>query len=515
VPGPLPLSARWRRVPRHVVGLAGLALAAACAGGGGAGSGGAPDGAGSGAGPGRFQPHAFRPGEILAYELRDPKGLALGRVHSSFLRSEDGFAQFLTRVQQADGEAIEHVTVLRGDATPVRYKRLSSRTGRLALDFRDDEIRVFDGAEARQVLARTVNGAVMPADDLMVLAYVLSVEKPSAGDVRKIDVFDPVALERKVWSLSAQLDLDGHPVVELPHGRAVLDADGLVARFEHRDGRVLVPEIPPKPAPVVEYAPAWAYDRPAGARWSDREVKIVVKDGVLAGLLSVPDGDVVRRRWGRAHPPVVVYVGEGGGDRHGVAGPVHRGTWELFDHLADQGFAVLRLDERGVGASKGAADPALALEDTIAVLRWLERQEDVDPERRVLVGHGGGGLIAAAAARQLPVLALALMATPLPKTSTGLDFETILRETAVPTAVLQGLKDVDVSWKEDANGILDRLRRGKLGRDGPKQFFYERVDHLMKTEPKTSGPDRYRDATRRLDPQVLADLSGFLVGATR
>jgi uncharacterized protein len=109
----------------------------------------------------------------------------------------------------------------------------------------------------------------------------------------------------------------------------------------------------------------------------------------LAGTLTLPPGD-------GPFPAVALITGSGPQDRdETILG--HKPFWVLADHLTRQGIAVLRSDDRGIGASEGdfasATSEDFAL-DAAAAVAFLRRDPRIDPERVGLIGHSEGGLIA-------------------------------------------------------------------------------------------------------------------------
>jgi dipeptidyl aminopeptidase/acylaminoacyl peptidase len=88
----------------------------------------------------------------------------------------------------------------------------------------------------------------------------------------------------------------------------------------------------------------------------------------------------------------------------------------LADSLARRGIAVLRMDDRGTGASTGnhrTATSADFAEDIRAGLAYLRTRPEIDANRLGLVGHSEGGLIGPMVAVKEPTLrALVLMAGP-------------------------------------------------------------------------------------------------------
>ena len=126
----------------------------------------------------------------------------------------------------------------------------------------------------------------------------------------------------------------------------------------------------------------------------------------LAGTLTLPRGS-------GPHPAIVLIPGQGEVDRDGaVLG--HRFYHVLADDLTRRGFAVLRSDKRGLGASGGDFARATSYDfasDIQASLAFLRSRPEVDVRRIGLVGHSEGALVGAiVAGRDEQVAFLVLMA---------------------------------------------------------------------------------------------------------
>ncbi len=110
----------------------------------------------------------------------------------------------------------------------------------------------------------------------------------------------------------------------------------------------------------------------------------------IAGTLTIPTGD-------GPHPAVLLISGSGSQDRDGTLSG-HKLFLVIADHLSRRGFAVLRVDDRGVGGSTG--DPyeetvETMVSDVEASLAFLKSQKSIDPTRMGLIGHSvGGGMVA-------------------------------------------------------------------------------------------------------------------------
>ena len=109
----------------------------------------------------------------------------------------------------------------------------------------------------------------------------------------------------------------------------------------------------------------------------------------LAGTLTKPEG-------AGPFPAAVLITGSGAQDRDSeILG--HKPFAVIADHLARNGIAVLRYDDRGVGHSAGsnygATTGDLAV-DAKAGFDALAVRPDIDPTKIGFIGHSEGGLIA-------------------------------------------------------------------------------------------------------------------------
>lgn len=110
----------------------------------------------------------------------------------------------------------------------------------------------------------------------------------------------------------------------------------------------------------------------------------------LEGTLSVPRGSTSR------YPCLLLVSGSGQQNRDEELFQ-HRPFLVLADYLASRGIAVLRYDDRGVGASSGpldSADTRLFAEDAEAMFNALKGNAHVDARRLGIGGHSEGGAIA-------------------------------------------------------------------------------------------------------------------------
>jgi alpha-beta hydrolase superfamily lysophospholipase len=198
------------------------------------------------------------------------------------------------------------------------------------------------------------------------------------------------------------------PQVEL---RLQVDADGRLMGGAIPSQGVTIARVG-TPAASAALAPP-DYSAPSGAPYTAEEVRIPTPGGyTLAGTLTLPTS-----RPGRV-PAVVLITGSGLQDRDsaipGVEG--YRPFRQIADALSRRGIAVLRVDDRGAGASGG--DPTQATsadfaDDVRAELAYLRTRAEIDGRDLALIGHSEGGIIAPmVAVGDAGVKAVVLMAGP-------------------------------------------------------------------------------------------------------
>lgn len=128
--------------------------------------------------------------------------------------------------------------------------------------------------------------------------------------------------------------------------------------------------------------------------YQQREARYTSRDGTaLAGTLTLPTTAT-------RVPAVLLITGTGEQDRDETLSG-HKPFWVLADHLTRAGFAVLRVDDRGVGGSGGDTGNTGfdgKVEDVLAGMAWLATQPEIDGAKIGLLGHSEGGLLAPLAA---------------------------------------------------------------------------------------------------------------------
>jgi pimeloyl-ACP methyl ester carboxylesterase len=193
----------------------------------------------------------------------------------------------------------------------------------------------------------------------------------------------------------------------------------------------------------------------------------------LAGTLTMP-------RTGAPFPAVLLITGSGPQDRdETVFG--HKPFLILADYLTRRGIAVLRVDDRGVGGSRGNTSQATSedfAQDVLAGVEYLKTRKEIDPKRIGLVGHSEGGLIAPLAATQ----------------SSDVAFIVLLAGTGVPG---------DVIIEKQIANVLRRAGADQAAIDAAVQsrrLVYE----VVKTE---TDPNRAKEKIRQIIKDRIAALS--------
>ena len=181
-------------------------------------------------------------------------------------------------------------------------------------------------------------------------------------------------------------------------------------------------------------APRRPQDPAPNAPYSAIEVRIPHPAGhTLVGTLTIPAEKRLAR--GEKFAAVVLVTGSGPQNRdEELMG--HRPFAVIADSLARAGIAVLRYDDRGVGASTGDFAAATIVDfasDADIASNWLKARAEIDADRVGMVGHSEGAMIAPIVAAwqnagDAPARPLAFTVLLAPPAESGL--ETLVRQTA-------------------------------------------------------------------------------------
>ncbi len=301
------------------------------------------------------------------------------------------------------------------------------------------------------------------------------------------------------------------------------------------------------------------YSVPAGAPYTAEEVRVPHPSGFrLAGTLTLPTA-----RRGRV-PAVVTITGSGLQDRDQTIAVVSgfRPFRQVADTLGRRGIAVLRMDDRGYGASEGNGQQATTRDfatDIAAAVAYLRTRPEIDPDRIALAGHSEGGVIAPMVAADDPRLRAVVLIAGTSRTGrriieyqirNPLDRDTTLtaaqRDSAyranwaqvdsmaaqmpwlpffidydpLPTArrgrqpvlILQG--ETDRQGTADQARELEAALRDAGNRDVTLRVF-PNLNHLLIHDPDGMPAGYARLSSNRVDAQLLSVLADWLVEKLR
>jgi hypothetical protein len=126
----------------------------------------------------------------------------------------------------------------------------------------------------------------------------------------------------------------------------------------------------------------------------EHEVTFYSGSHILAGTLTLPDAPGFEGTF----PGVLLIPGSGQVDRNENTRKLHINAFqEIAADLANQGFASLRYDKRGVGESQGnfwEAGFYDNVSDATVALHFLKFNEFIQPEHFFILGHSEGAVIA-------------------------------------------------------------------------------------------------------------------------
>lgn len=124
----------------------------------------------------------------------------------------------------------------------------------------------------------------------------------------------------------------------------------------------------------------------------------------LAGTLTLPEG---KGPW-----PVAILISGSGPQNRNEEILGHKPFLVIADYLTRNGIAVLRFDDRGIGASEGNFKTATSADfatDVTAAVQFLQTRKDINAKKIGLIGHSEGGLIGPMVAAQTPTVAFVVM----------------------------------------------------------------------------------------------------------
>lgn len=144
--------------------------------------------------------------------------------------------------------------------------------------------------------------------------------------------------------------------------------------------------------------------------------------------------------------PVVILISGSGQQGRDCSIMGHKWFLVLADHLTKNGFAVLRVDDRGVGQTTGDvlhATSADFAKDVEQGINYLKTRKEIDTKKIGLIGHSEGGMIAPMiAARNKDVAYIVMLAGPGIGGAKINEEQNVagLRKPGVPDSVIQSFR---------------------------------------------------------------------------
>lgn len=351
----------------------------------------------------------FKPGQQAVWVF-EAEGKRIGSHASTFLGPEElggARAGHFRSAVRIDGQLLATAELWTdGDGHPLRCVEeflVGTAYSRIELECagKQSKARIVQGPSTREV---TLD--VDPAGFLLVNNFIAHLELYLAlhaqGQEAKARFFSGNTLQSFDYSLRAQGDAWQDSLGE----RLVL-RDGRLAEIDVPAAKLHIRRSDETFEPVRIVRPEI---RKAGAGFDAEEVVIARGEARIAGTITRPKGS-------QGPLPAVFFVsGSGVQDRQGFSSGLDLGTHEILDRITSAGFLVLRVDDRGAGASSDMPPGASFLDllaDARACVEFLAQRPDVDARRIALVGHSEGGESVPLLAVERPsIAAVVLLAAP-------------------------------------------------------------------------------------------------------
>lgn len=205
----------------------------------------------------------------------------------------------------------------------------------------------------------------------------------------------------------------------------------------------------------------------------------------LMGTLTLPEGE-------GPHPAIVLISGSGAQDRDAnlLGFPMFA---IMANALNKAGLAVLRYDERGVGASKGPSVMESTTQDLAgdaqAAVRFLRNHPQIDSDRVGLLGHSEGGVIVPIVSVAIPEVSFLVLLAGYGVPGAEMTAEQTrltLAAAGMPEAYQEAMAQYNV-------GLFDRANNPDVDADSLKVYAVEGLLEAMMHMPtsiQASIPDK-------------------------
>jgi len=234
--------------------------------------------------------------------------------------------------------------------------------------------------------------------------------------------------------------------------------------------------------------------------YTEEDVKVDGAGGVeLAGTFTRP-------KLGGPFTTAILISGSGPQDRdEALMG--HRPFLVLSDSLTRAGFAVLRLDDRGTGKSKGVFAKTTYADKTAdvqAAVLYLKSRKDVDAARIGVIGHSEGGTIGPMAASESKGIAFVVMMAGM-----GVPGVDLLKQQGIDVTRAAGGSDEMVAKQVEVQGQLFAIYREAKTPEEARKRVHEKFGDTAQVNAQIQAMESitFREILA-LDPRpVLRNLS--------
>jgi pimeloyl-ACP methyl ester carboxylesterase len=280
--------------------------------------------------------------------------------------------------------------------------------------------------------------------------------------------------------LRAELDSSGHRLLGTwQQGTVTLPI--ALAKADERAVLAPRPQEPARPYPYDEIEVAFANDSASIT---------------IGGTLTLP-------RTAGPHAVALLISGSGPQDRNQeIFG--HRPFLVIADFLTRRGIGVLRVDDRGVGATGGRRESATIADyasDARSAVRFLRRHPAIDGQRIGLIGHSEGGLVASLVAEADAGLAfIVLLGSPALSGAeiSLLQARTMLRAAGAPPEAIEAQTRIQAA-------VLD-----VIARVSDESIARAQIREILRRELIAAGDSSATQLPlleRQIEPQVRRSLS--------
>lgn len=220
--------------------------------------------------------------------------------------------------------------------------------------------------------------------------------------------------------------------------------------------------------------------------FNEREIDFINSiDGIkLSGTLTIPNSDT-------KHPCVILISGSGAHTRDQVV-LGHKIFRDIAHHFSNNGIAVLRFDDRGVGKSEGIFKTAGLTDfrnDIISAFHHLQKEPCLDKSKIGVLGHSLGGLIAPMVENELKSQ-LAFLISLAGPVMIGYDIylkqhELIAQTRGTTKSELQKLNETNkkicdlILQTEDKEELIQQIKKESL-KGHSKKFFLKKWIETIK-----------------------------------